>query len=208
MRAKDEFLTEDKGVTGWRQGPGAAGVATRRARGIARSLRVSWSFLLFVIVPTAVLALYYFAFAAGQYESEAHFMVRTSQPAASAPSNIGQVLGLSGGLTQGQTEAYSISDYLTSHDAAAAVDRKLGLVPIFRRPEADPLSRLWGVRPAAETLLKYYRRHVSVVPNQDTAVTTLRVRAFRRADAQRIAELLLELGEQRVNALNLRAEAA
>jgi capsular polysaccharide transport system permease protein len=183
------------------------GFGPDRRGALVRAIKSRWAFWLMVVAPTVVLAVYYFLIASNQYESEADFMVRGVQPAAATGSNIGQILGLSGGLTPVQTEAYSISDYLLSHDAVSALDKRLNLVDIFRRSEADPLSRLWSAHPSAETLLRYYRRHVTVTPNQDTAVSTLSVRAFRPADAQRIAEVLLELGEQRVNALNRRAEA-
>ncbi len=199
-------MTDGKVIAGWRQDRQSAVGAGALVRPL-QGLRRHWGFLAVVVAPTLALAAYYFGFAADQYQSEAHFLVRSSQPTPSVSSNIGQVLGLGSGLSATQTEAYSISDYLTSQDALAAVDRKLALTQVFRRPEADIASRLWSDHPAAETLLKYYRRHVSVVPNQDTSVTTLRVTAFRPQDARNIAELLLQLGEQRVNALNTRIEA-
>jgi capsular polysaccharide transport system permease protein len=199
-------MTDGKVITGWRQDRQSAVGAGVLARPM-QAVRRHWGFLAVVVVPTLALAVYYFGFAADQYQSEAHFLVRSSQPTPAVSSNLGQVLGLGPGLSSTQSEAYSVSDYLTSQDALAAVDRKLDLAQVFRRPEADVVSRLWSDHPAAESLLKYYRRHVSVVPNQDTSVTILRVTAFRPQDARNIAELLLELGEQRVNALNTRVEA-
>jgi len=199
-------MTDGKVITGWRQERRSVAGAVRLP-GVLQRSRLPWAFIAVVIAPTLALAIYLFGFAADQYQSEAHFLVRSSQPSAAVTSNLGQVLGLGPGLSQTQTEAYSISDYLTSQDAVAALDRKLGLVQVFRRPEADLVSRLRSDHPAAESLLKYYRRHVSVVPNQDTSVTTLRVTAFRPQDARAMAEQLLELGEQRVNALNQRVEA-
>jgi capsular polysaccharide transport system permease protein len=190
--------------------PGAAlALGPRRLPRAARlltAIRQRWPLIAVVIAPTLLTAIYFFGFAADQYESEAHFMVRASQPLAAPTMGIGQLFGL-GAPGQSPAEALSIADYLNSHDAVAAANRKLNLAAIFRRPEADLLSRLSTVRPDAETLLKYYRRQVHVTASQDTGKTVLTVHAFRAGDARQLAEALLELGEQRVNQFNARAEA-
>ena len=162
-------------------------------------------FLLAVILPTLLVAAYYGLVAANQYESEAHFIVRTGGASSGAPSALGTLLGL-GEASGGQSEARSVEDYLTSHDAVAALQRTLDLVALFRRPEADPLSRMGGgAHPAPETLLKYYRKHVKVVMQSDSGIASLTVRAFRPQDARQVAETLLALGEARVNTFNQRA---
>lgn len=162
------------------------------------------AFLLIVVLPTLLVAGYYGLIAANQYESQADFIVRASQDTPTVPSGLGQVLSLAGGATQAETEALSVSDYLSSHDAVAALRRDNQLVERFRRPEADPVSRLFSAEPEAETLLKYYRKHVDVEADTSTGITTLRVRTFRPEDSYAIVNALLKLGEQRVNQLNVR----
>jgi capsular polysaccharide transport system permease protein len=162
-------------------------------------------FLLIVVVPTLLVAAYLFLFASDQYVSEAHFIVRASQESPAVPTGLGQMLSLAGGVTESQSEALSVGDYLTSHDAVAALQDKVQLVQRFRRPEADLLSRLFWADPSPETLLKYYRKHVDVDFANDTGITTLRVRTFRPADSYAIVNALLDLGERRVNELNRRA---
>ncbi len=167
-------------------------------------LRPWGPFLAFVLAPTLVTALYVGVFEANQFQSEAHFIVRTNAPNAAPPSGLGALLGLGAG--GGQSEVRSVEDYLASHDAVAALQRRVDLVALFRRPEADVVSRLGGgPAPPPETLLKYYRRHVKVVVSTDSGIAKLTVRAFRPDDAHRIAETLLELGEARVNTFNQRA---
>jgi capsular polysaccharide transport system permease protein len=162
------------------------------------------SLLLIVAFPVLVVAAYLYLVAADQYVSEAHFIVRTGQTLPSSGSSLGALLGLDGAGSQ--SEARSVEDYLLSHDALQALDRKLGLVALFRRPEADIVSRLHGGPiPPPETLLRYYRHQVQVTHQSDSGIATLRVRAFRPQDAQRIAETLLQLGEERVNTFNQRA---
>lgn len=161
-------------------------------------------FMTVVLAPTLLTALYLGVFAANQFQSEAHFIVRTNAPNAAPPSGLGALLGLGEGGSQ--SEVRSVEDYLNSHDAVAALQRRLDLVALFRRPEADAISRLGGApTPPPETLLKYYRRQVKVVMASDSGIAKLTVRAFRPDDARRIAETLLELGEARVNTFNQRA---
>ena len=165
--------------------------------------RASRTFLLIVLLPTLLVAAFEYLVAADQYESEAHFIVRGAESNGGG-GGLGQLLGL-GANTASAAEAHGVSDYLLSHDAVAAARRSIDLPAVFRRPEADVVTRLWHARPAPETLLKYYRRQVEVRFNSETGITTLSVRAFRPSDAHDLAETLLRLGEGRINTLNQRA---
>lgn len=175
---------------------------------IARAL--AWlnkrrNFLLIVMLPTLIVAGYYYLIAADQYESEAHFMIRSSEGGSNTPTGFGSLLGLAGGMTQSQGEALSVADYLESHDAVARLNRDIDLVQRFRRPEADLLSRLATPNPTPERLLKYYKGKVLVLYNRDTGIAKLTVRAFRPDDSLQIIQRLMAMGEQRVNVLNARS---
>lgn len=174
-----------------------------RTRGLWK--RYKW-FVVVVVAPTMLLATYFYAMASDQYVSEAHFLVRTQGGASSSPaSGITAALGFGGGgagATGG--EAQSVSDYLTSHDVVATLQKRLNLVQLFRRPEADLVSRLPVADPTPEFLLKFYQHQVDVYYDTDTGITTLTARAFRPDDAFRLTRALLGLGEQRVNEMNIR----
>lgn len=163
------------------------------------------SFLLIVVLPTLLVAGYYYLIAADQYQSEAHFMIRSSDSGAPSPSGFGTLLGLAGGMSPSQGEALSVVDYLQSHDAVNKLNRDVGLVDRFRRPEADFLSRLRTADPTPEKLLKYYKGKVGILYNRDTGIATLFVRAFRPEDAYAIIQRLMMMGEQRVNVMNVRS---
>lgn len=165
------------------------------------------AFLLIVVLPTLLVAGYYYLLATDQYRSEAHFMVKSSQNNTGAASGLGALLSLGGGMTQSHTDAMSVVDYLLSNDAVTEIDRRLGLVARFRPPEADVLSRLGSATPPPETLLKYYRKHVDVKFDTETGITSLTVQTFRPTDSLLIAERLLKMGEDRVNMLNQRSYA-
>lgn len=188
--------------------PSLAGAVTQRASAAARArewIRDKRVFLLAVVLPTLLVAGYYFLIAADQYESEAHFMVRAAETTPAAGTGLGQVLSMAAGPTTSQTEAMSVADYMTSHDVVAALQRRVGLKERFQRPEADIVSRLRGDRVTPERLLKYYLKQVEVHYSTDKAITSVTVRSFRPQDSYDIIRAILALGEQRVNALNLRA---
>ncbi|TCQ00185.1 capsular polysaccharide transport system permease protein [Sphingomonas sp. PP-F2F-A104-K0414] len=167
-----------------------------------------WFFVV-VLLPCLAAALYLYGFAADQYESEAHYLVRAQGAPASSGSSMEKLLGASGSGSGGggQGEANSVADFLLSHDAVDALSKQSALIARFRRPEADGLSRLPTADPTPEALLKYYRKQVDVHFDTDTGITTLKVRAFRPVDAYVIARKLLGLGEGQVNTMNVRSYA-
>lgn len=171
--------------------------------GLLGWLRAHRNWCLVVLLPTALIAAYYYLIAADQYESEAHFVVKTSDSQSAAPSGLGQALTLVGGASS-ERDALLIADYLKSHDAVGALQSRIGLVQRFRRPEADVFSRLWYADPTPEQLLKYFDNRADVDVSTESGITTLRVRSFRPGDSYRIIRELIQLGEDRVNMLNRR----
>jgi len=168
--------------------------------------RNKW-FVLLVLVPTLLTAVYYYLIAADQYQSEAHFIVRTADAAPTPSSGFSQLLGLGGGTSQSRSEAMSVNDYLESQQAVNTLNQRVDLVERFRRSEADPFTRLWFEEPTPEMLRRYYGKQVDVLFNQETGITTLRVRSFRPNDSLAIINQLLQLGEERVNMLNHRSQS-
>lgn len=165
-------------------------------------------FMLVVALPTLLVAAYLFLICSDQYESEAHFIVRTTSAPETVPgTGIGAALSLvtGGSSSAAQSEAMSVADYLTSHDVVATLRDHDDLVQRFHRSGVDPLSRLNSADPSPERLLKYYRKQVKVVYSSETGITTLKVHSFTPQDSYNLATKLLQLGEQRVNMLNQRS---
>jgi capsular polysaccharide transport system permease protein len=177
-------------------------VARPRGGGLRRRLR-RHPFKLLVLLPTLLVAVYFFAVAAPQYESEARFLIRGRQGA--APSGLGEALQTAG-FRPANEDAMGIRDYLQSHDAVAALRSGHDLVAMFRRPEADPLARLWWAEPSAERLLDYFRRMVAAEYDTTSGITTLRARSFRAEDSLAVTGELLRLSEDMVNRLNQRLQ--
>lgn len=163
-------------------------------------------FLIIVVVPTLLIAVYQYLIASDQFQSEAHFVVRTGDNAPTQNSGLSQFLGLGGGMSQSRSEALSVIDFLNSQQAVDILNKRIGLVKRFRRPEADFATRLWFSEPTPETLRRYYREHVDITTNQDSGISSIKVRSFRPEDSYQIVGELLELGEERVNMLNRRSQ--
>lgn len=171
---------------------------------LADRVRASRWLLLFVVLPTLVVAGYYLLIASDQYQSEAHVLVRSAEQTPAAGAGLGAVVSLAGGLTSAQSEAMSVADYLASLDAVVALQRQINLVSRFQRPGVDAISRLGEDDTNPQDLLDYYHDMVSVAHHSDTGITTLSARAFNPKDAELITTRLLALAEARVNSLNQR----
>lgn len=166
--------------------------------------RVSPAFLIVVVLPTLIAAIYFLFIASPRYVSEARFIVRASNH--SQPSSLGVALqGV--GLSPTQTDAFAVHEYIDSRDGLRDVTRRLDLLAMLGQRGADPLSRY--PRPfegrSEESLYKAYKRRVVVGYDSTTGISTLRVEAFTARDAQQLSETLLSGGERLVNRLNLRS---
>jgi hypothetical protein len=143
-------------------------------------------FFLIVILPSLIVALYFYAIAAPQYVSEARFVVSSRGSDGGAAAAMRGMAGASafGGLGGGMasSETNSVRDFLSSLDAVMDANAKLDLVALWRRPEADFLAQLWDTEP--ELLTRFYNRMVTVSLDPSTNVTTLRVRSFRPEDSK------------------------
>lgn len=161
-----------------------------------------WSILL---LPTILAALYYFAIATEQYESEARFVVR-SAARPEMPGAFSFLMQL--GLTRSQDDSFVVQEFMTSRDAIEKLKERLPLLAMFNREGADFLARypsiLYGRE--EEEFYRYFQRMVTVIHMDRTGISTLRVRTFRPEDARHLAETLLHLGEDMVNRINTRLQ--
>lgn len=158
-------------------------------------------FLALVVLPTLIVAGYYYLIASDQYESSTDFVIRHAE----SPSNtggVGQIFGLNVGTSTTASEAFIVQEYLLSHDAVAKLRREDNLVARFRPADADWFSRLWSDNPTPERLLKYYLHQVGIEQNETSGISHLTVRTFRPEDSYVLTSKLLRMGEQQINAIN------
>jgi capsular polysaccharide transport system permease protein len=173
--------------------PPAARATVRR-----RHRLTLYTFLLFVLLPVALLAGYLGSFAQDQYASEAGFSVRKEEGGGS--------VDMIGGLTQltgsASTDAEILYDYIRSPDLVADIDRDLDLYGIYSRNyDDDPLFSL-AENSTIEQKTDYWRRMVTVEYNEATGLIRLEVRAFTAEEAQAVGRAVIDYSSQMINRLS------
>ncbi|MFD9896904.1 capsule biosynthesis protein [Mesorhizobium sp. NPDC059025] len=161
-------------------------------------------FLAMVVLPVALVGLYYGIFAAPIYVSESAFVVRMASPPSS--NAFGSLLQNSG-ITRSQDDTFSVQEYMRSRDALGEIGKQLPLRAIFGSPDADWLTRFprfWEYG-SKEELYRYYADRVAVIHNDTTGITTLRTTAFHAREAYDLNTKLLALGGNLLSRLNDRA---
>ena len=154
-------------------------------------------------VPTLLVALYMYVFAADQYVSESRFMVRSQAPVTS--SVLGEIFGAAS--TASGEDAAGVTSFIESQEAVKDLGRNIDLVAVWRRNGLDFVSGLKS-DPTPEELTKLYMKRVKAGADSNSqGVIKLTVRTFRPEDSRRINELLLEQSEALVNRFSQRAEA-
>jgi capsular polysaccharide transport system permease protein len=170
-------------------------------------LRRHLLFVVFVLVPTCSVTLYYGLIASGVYVSESRFLVRS--PQRSAPTGggiVGQLLQGTG-ISHSQDDTYAVRDYTLSRDALKELQDKLPIRKFYAHTETDILERFPGLSwdSSFEELYRYYGKRVGVEYDPVSSISILTVRAFTAEDAYKINSALLEMSERLVNTLNDRS---
>lgn len=165
-------------------------------------------FLLMVILPTLLAALYYGLIASDIYISESRFVIKSPDQKRSQVStlaNLVQTTGLSGG----QEQTNEVLTYVRSRDALKALKKNVNVQDKFAASQADFLSRFPSpiADDSFESLFKYYGKMVDARMDAEASTAIIKVQAFTPQDAYVINRQLLDLSEGLVNRLNGRAQS-
>jgi capsular polysaccharide transport system permease protein len=167
-----------------------------------RRAPLGWlSFVVFVVVPVAIAAAYYFLVAADQYVAEFRFALRSAEPerrdpALLFPESLAPSLA---GL-----DSYVVVQYIASRAIIDDLSRTLDLRKIFARPEADWLARL-DPPVSIEELVRYWKGQVDAFFDATNGTIVVKARAFTAQDALDLAEGILGSSERLVNEMSARA---
>lgn len=159
-------------------------------------------FLATVVVPTTAAVLYFGLIASDQYVSEARFVVRS--PEKQTPVGFGAVLSSVAGFSKSLDDTYSVHDYIRSRDAMLKVDKITPLRDVYGNSDWFGRFNPAGLDNSNETLHEYYQKKISVELDSTSSISILNVRAYSAANAVKINEQLLQLGERLINQLNAR----
>mgnify|MGYP000941383900 FL=1 len=161
-------------------------------------------FLLTVFLPTLFSIIYFGFIASDVYISESRFVIRSPQK--QQITGIGAFLQ-GAGFSKSQDDTYTVHDFINSRDALQQLNVRFAVETLYKAPQIDRLSRFGGIDPdnSFEALHRYYQKHIVEASNDSaSSITTLRVKAFKAADARNINASLLEMSEKLVNQLNER----
>ncbi|WP_191557876.1 chain-length determining protein [Brevundimonas aurantiaca] len=165
--------------------------------------RIPLAFLLLVVAPTTIAAIYFLLIASPRYVSESRFIVRAAHQA--QPSTLG--IALQGvGLSNTTSDAFAIHEYISSPDGMREAEKKFDLSKVLSPRGLDVFTgwpRL-GEGRSDESRYKGFERFVTIGYDAATGISVLRVEAFDPETAYRLNRTLLEGGEGLVNRLNVR----
>lgn len=159
------------------------------------------SFVLFVVVPSAMVSLYMAFFAADQYHSSASFSVRSIEAGGTT-----DILGMFNQASAGSTasDSYILMDYIMSERVVAAADGRFDLEKIYATRALDYFYGI-GSNLAIEEKLEYWRNMVTVSFDHASGIIQVTVKAFDPKQAQAITEFVVEQSDNLVNGLSLAA---
>lgn len=170
-----------------------------------KAARHPW-FLLGVVLPVLLGALYYSTIATDEYESESRFVVKAPNQRASQVSNFANLIQATG-LSAGQEQADQVMDFVRSRSALQKLSAEFPVKQVYSADRIDFLSAFplpWQ-DDAFEDLFKYYQSKISISRDTNTGTVVLKVRAFSPKEAREINERLLSQSEALINELNARA---
>jgi len=181
------------------QGPPAAVVlGADPALAQPRHWFAGFGFILLVVAPTLLAAVYLTITAADRYGSRVAFSIRSNQ--ASAPLEIlGAVtqIGNSSVLTDGQV----LYDFIRSQQIVETIAAQLPLEDYYNRAPDDWVFSLASGEPI-EDLVDYWNRMIDVSLDPATGILAVEARAFTPAEAQTVATHILAASSDLVNRLS------
>ncbi len=159
------------------------------------------SFVLVVVLPAVVAAVYFLFVAADQYVAEFRFGLRFAEPAQSQP---GAVFQPSVAPARIGLDSYVIVQYIASRAIVDDLGKSLDLQRMFSSSKADWLTRLRLPVPVEE-LVNYWNGQVDAFFDATNGTIVVRVRAFTPQDAAALARGILASSERLVNDMSARA---
>lgn len=159
-------------------------------------------FVATVLVPTLIAAAYLFL-RSDMYTSESRFVVQSSEKQQS--TGLGALIKASG-FSAASEEAFAANDYIKSRDALQTLNQDGMVSKAYSRADISVFDRFnaLGWSGGKDKLFKYYDDMVTVKYDSSAGITTLEVKAFDPANAQKINLQLLDQAEKLVNRMNER----
>ncbi|HEV7322555.1 MAG TPA: hypothetical protein VGO04_28460 [Ensifer sp.] len=163
------------------------------------------SLVAFVLFPSAIIAIYCFFIASGQYIFESRMIVRTigvSEQFDTSETREGRSVIGGDSLTQ---DSYIVANYLRSPQIVKILDEQIGLRNFFLKESIDTLSRLRR-EASFEQLYKYWLGHVDTYVDGPSGIIIFTVRAFSPEDTVAISTAALAAADQMIDKISDKAK--
>ena len=158
------------------------------------------SFVLLVLLPTALVSVYYGLIASKQYATETRFSLQSGE--GSILDSLGGVVGI--GTSQQAQDTQIIAAYIKSRSMLETIDKAFDFKKLYGRNDVDYFSRL-DTSYKIEDTLKYWEKRVDAKVEAQSGIITVEVRAFSAEDSLMIANKIVEASEKLVNDMSARS---
>lgn len=169
----------------------------RRRRLVLLATRLS----LFVLLPTLLVAFYFFRVATPLYATNTEFAIQKAENGGSASGGLGGLLGGTSFATV--QESIVVQSYLESREAMLRLDEELNFREHFSAPNMDPLLRL-APDAAVESVYSTYRDQLTIGYDPTEGVVKLEMLAADPLTSQAFSEALIRYAEERVDRMSQR----
>ncbi|QJD18302.1 capsule biosynthesis protein [Paracoccus sanguinis] len=174
--------------------PPAAAAAPRR-----RHWMLVVSFIMFVIIPSALWGWYLWTRAVDQYTSTVGFSVRREE-GGSPMDMFGGIFGAKASSTASDTDI--LYEFIRSPDLVSRADKALDIRGMFSRPWPQDFLFAFDPSGTIEDLTDYWHRQVKLYYDDNSGIITVRTAAFSPEDAKALADEIFVESEKVVNALS------
>lgn len=157
--------------------------------------------ILLIGLPVALTTLYYAAFAADRFVSEAVVTVRQANQEASPLPGVALLLG--GINPPSREDTLYVREYVHSLDMLKLLDERLQMREHFEQDSLDLFYRL-PAHASQEWFLEYYRSRIEVEFDDVASLLTIRAQGFDPAFSRQLSQTILQESERFVNGFSQR----
>jgi len=167
-----------------------------KMRRLRRQLRI-W-----VGLPTALAIIFYGLIHSDYYQSESSYSIQSTDRG--SVSGLDSMIGVLPGMGTDK-DALTVKEYILSRDVLKRLDKEQEFLKHYQESGADWFTRL-SRNASFEEAYEYYLSRVEVDYDNQSGISTLKVRALNAKQAAQFANALLTYSENLVNELSKRAE--
>lgn len=172
-------------------------LARRRRR---RLTMLAARVLVFVVIPTIAVGIYYARYATPLYATVSQFQIQSAESGGGG-SGLGAMLGASAMATN--TDAVAVQSYLTSRAAMLRLDEDLGFRTAFQDPAIDPVTRL-DPDASMEDAFSLYKDLVEIGYDPTEGMLNMEVVAPNPRLSEAFSRALISYAEELVDDLTAR----